>query len=1114
MMLTIRLLGEFALEQDGRRLSLGSRKAEALFAYLVMQARPLSRETLATIFWDDSNPDQAGANLRKLLSHLRQFLNPYLLIERQTVEFNRRTNYWLDVAEFVRLMQPGMAVPNRQTAVPLYRDHFLAGLRLPDAQDIEAWLALERERYRRQFADGLHTLMQHALQEREYEPGISYARRLLALDPLSEYAHRQLMLLLARSGQISAAIAQYHACHQTLLTELGIEPTPATTNLFARLETAVAHPAELPTPTDSFIGREAELSRTHQMLNDPACRLLTLLGPGGIGKTRLALHTAAERTIDYVHGVHFVSLTAVDSSHALVTAVADVLGLSLAGPAPPQQQLIAALQTREMLLVLDNCETLFLPETSAAVDVLADLLQQAPQVQLLATSRERFNFQAEQVLPLAGLPYPLPGTEPADTKSATTSPAIRLFAERGKTAVPSFALTPANLPHAAHICQLVDGVPLALELAAALLPRYDAAAVAAAIAESLDFLSGDTASPDRHSSLRAVFESSWAQLLPEEQIVFCRLSVFRGSFTAEAAIAVAQASYQDLLALVDKSFLRLGDDGRYYLHEVLRHYAAEKLAVAEKSAAANRHMDTFCHFLEQQGAALVGTQVGPAQAAMQQELENVRQAWRWAVHRQQWSQVARALAGLSRYFQLHGPFAEGVALFGLAIIGLSEAEDQDEWPELLAECHGQTAVFHNEQGAYDRAITHAQAAVELAFPGTAGHLAARVEIGRALVGQGMYDTAVPYLQDTLDMLHQSAVSEAQRRAIAADSLRACGLAAHYQGTYPQAYDLFSQALQLARQTGNCWVESGLLNNLGVVSKNMGNLPAARAYYEQNLQLAAAIGDRRGLSKTLVNLGSVLRMLGHAAGSRAAYEEALHLKREMGDRQGESLALNNLGNVAAQLGDYAGAQAYYRQALQLFRDIGRRRDEGMVLSNLGLLAHLQGEEATAVSHSQAALTIARTIGDRSTEAYALTHLGHGLLGQGRLADAAEAYQQSLTLRQAMGETLMVAESQAGLAQVRLAAGNTVAAQALVELILPALEMGEMGVGEQPFQVYLTCYEVLQASGDGRALAILAQAHHLLQKQAAQLEDATTRQAFLNNVAVHRAIVTAVAATPTS
>lgn len=1100
MTLFIRLFGEFSLAQDDTAVSPGPRKAEALFAYLVLRARPLARETAATLFWDDSTPDQAMANLRKLLSHMRPPLAPYLQVDRQNVAFNHGADYRLDVADFARLLAEGRL----ETAVSLYRGDFLAGMQLPEARDFEAWLLLERERYRRQFAEALRALAGRCLQRRAYEEGIAYARRLLALDPLSEQAHRQLILLLARSGQTEAALAQYETCRQALAEALGVAPMPATLSLAARLQTAVTQPAALPEPADSFVGREEELALIHRHLDDPGCRLLTVVGPGGIGKTRLALQAAAGRANAYLHGVHFVSLAGVDSENGFVTAVAEVFNLSLAGTTPPRPQLAAFLQTRELLLLLDNGETLF-QTPAAGVEVLVALLQQAPRLQILATSRERFNFQAEQVMQLAGLPYPAPEAV-ADADAG--SPAVRLFVERAQTAVPGFRLTAENRPHVARICRLVAGTPLAIELAATALANQDAAGLAAAVAQNLDVLqaSEPASLPPRHHSLRAVFDSSWQHLLPAEQHTFRRLSVFRGSFTAAAATAVAEAHYQDLLGLVDKSFLRLGEDGRYHLHDVLRHYAADQLAAAgEEAAVADRHMAFFCHFLQVQGQALNGAGVGEAQKTMRRELENARQAWQWAISRQQWRFVAQAAAGLSRCYQLQGPFQEGVALFARAIAGLTAAEAATpEAQRLLAECHIQMALFLNEQGAYAQAEEKAQAALAQAVePAVAA--AARLEVGRALVGRGLYETAVPHLQATLALI--SPLPAVRQPEIAAALQRVLGLAAVYQGAYGEAYNHFSDALQISRQTGNRWLESGLLNNLGVVSKNLGDLAAARAYYEQNLAIAAEIGDQRGQSKALLNLGVVMRNLGQLAGARAAYEAARRLKQEIGDRQGEALALNNLGTSAAQQGDLARAQASLTQALQLFREIGRRRDEAMVLSNLGLLAYLTADYATAVASSEQALILARQIGDRSTEAYALMHIGHGRAGRGEWPAAAAAYRQALQLRQEMGETLMMLESQAGLARVRLAEGDLATAQELIAPVLSPIQAGEMGMGEQPFQVYLTCYEILAAAGDGRARPVLRQAHALLHKQAAQLADAPARQAFLENVAAHRAIIAA-------
>lgn len=1107
-MLYIHLLGHFDLTLNDKPLRLPSRKAEALFAYLVCQSRPLARETLATLFWDESTPEQAMANLRKLLSQLRKKVGDYLVVERQTAAFNDQSDYWLDVAEFKRPFLPPSSITNLQSQIALYRNDFLAGLQLPDARDFEAWMTLERERYKHQYAETLRLLTQQFLQQRHYAKAIPFAQKLLEIDPLNELSHRQMMLLLARAGKLDEALAQYQSCVQLLQDELGVSPTQTTQNLNIRLETAVTQPADLPEETDLFFGREAEQAQIDQLLSQEACRLLTLLGPGGTGKTRLALHIANGRQTDYLHGVHFVSFAELDSASGVLPAISDALNLQAASKEPPLQQLQNYLRFRETLLILDNCETLFTLPDQEGVGFVAELLQACPQLTILATSRERLNLQIEQTLPLAGLDYP----EAEDDERAIETNAVRLFAERARAADKSFRLTAVNLPFVARICQLVVGMPLALELAAAMVRQRPLPDLAEQLTHDLDILvDDDDERPERHASLRVVFESSWQQLLPEEQAAFQQLAYFQGGFSVEAAIAVARAHYLDVLGLVDKSFLQPGTNGRYHIHELLQYFAKQRLTANPAAAQqiAENHADYFLNYVPQWESSLPKSEADSgALFAMRSELPNIRLAWQWAAKHLQTTPLKKALPGISYYYLVCGPYQAGVDLLETAVANYRQQLDQTHF---LAEVLVHQARLVNEQGQYDTAISLADDAFLLADEDTNLKAAATLELGRAAVAQGQFDGAQWYLEEALRLIN------AEDRLLLLDSERkflsevyqVSGVMSYYRADRTEARHKFETALEIERQLGNRWAESGLLNNLGIVAKELSDFEAARHYHEQNLQLTAQLGDRFVRSKALINLGTVLRNLGDLVGAQKRTEEALRLKRQLGDGRGECLALNNLGNVSAQLGAYDLAEQSFRQALTLYREMGRRRDEGMVLSNLGLLAHLRGDEATAVDLSQQAIAITEEIGDRITGAFAYLHLGHGLLSQAQLAEATKAYKRSLTLRQEMNDESATIEAKIGLAAVALAEEKADVALIIIEPILAALEAADFTSGEQPYLVFLVCYRVLRANADGRAPSILEQAHTRLLNQANQLTDETAQKTFLENVKVHRQIVTAVA-----
>ncbi|HZD25452.1 MAG TPA: BTAD domain-containing putative transcriptional regulator, partial [Alphaproteobacteria bacterium] len=559
--LRIKLLGGLGISRGGTPLSgFVSSKATALLAYLAISAEPHPREALAGLFWGESTEEDARASLRVVLSNLRRTLGrEFLATDRISVAFNRDTAYWLDVEEFERCARvgaagPGGAVASWRRAVELYQGDLLEGVSVGGAPGFEEWLTARREHLRQLAVAALDGLIADATGRAATTDGSAYLNRLLALDPWREDAHRQLMRLLVHEGRRNAALLQYQHCRQLLADELGIAPEAETTNLYEAIlngelaseppktEVQTAWPPAAPVdgrhasvgPHTSFIGREIEVQQIVARLEDPACRLLTLIGPGGAGKSRLALRASGDRRLGYQDGVHVVPLAPVGEPDHIAPAIGAAAGANIAGPGDPQRQLLRFLQDKELLLVLDNFEHLI-----DGAPLLNEILAEAPQVKLLVTSRERLALSAEWLMTVQGLPV----SDRAGLDGASPAPAAQLFIERARQVQPGLTFSNDSMTSVDRICRLLDGSPLGIELAAAWTRTHSCDEIARRIEENLDFLTvpmRDT--PERHHSLRAVFTHSWALLDRRSQAMLQALSLFRGGFFSNAAEAVAGAS--------------------------------------------------------------------------------------------------------------------------------------------------------------------------------------------------------------------------------------------------------------------------------------------------------------------------------------------------------------------------------------------------------------------------------------------------------------------------------------------------------------------------------------------------------------------------------------------
>jgi predicted ATPase/DNA-binding SARP family transcriptional activator len=579
---SLTLLGSYEVRLDGEPVtSFVSNKVRALLAYLAVEAeRPHRREVLAGLLWPDCLEQAARASLRNALSNLRQAIGdrdaelPFLDITRETIQFNSASDCWLDVAAFTALVEAGgQGEPVRQRlekAVTLYRGSFLEGFYLKDSPAFDDWCLLTREQLQRLALTALHRLAEEYEWHGELERACNYAWRQVELEPWQEEAHQQLMRLLALSGQRSAALAQYEICRRALMEDLGVEPVEETTALYEHIRDGAKlrprtriPPHNLPAPPTPLIGRKAELAEIEDRLQDPACRLLTLVGPGGSGKTRLALEAAAKQMDNFFHGIFFVPLASLQSADAIVPAIAQALGFSFYREGTPQQQLLDYLRQKNMLLVLDNFEHLL-----DGVGLVGEILEAAPGIEIVITSRARLKMQGEHLFSVAGMDFPprTPDSFSEDGKGefddVAQYDAVKLFLTSARRLRPNFDLREDNMADVVRICRLVQGMPLGILLATAWVEILTPAEVAAQIEQSFDFLRRDWRDvPQRQRSMRAVFDHSWNLLTVRQRTVFQALSVFRGGFTHEAAQQVVGASLRELMALVSRCFLHRTPDG-------------------------------------------------------------------------------------------------------------------------------------------------------------------------------------------------------------------------------------------------------------------------------------------------------------------------------------------------------------------------------------------------------------------------------------------------------------------------------------------------------------------------------------------------------------------------
>jgi len=928
-----------------------TQKTAALFAYLAFDlSRRRSREELVDLLWPDADLDAGRNRLSQAIGWLRTQLETadtgrgsVVIADRQYVSLNP-DSVVTDAAQFERHLQAAtgqdaaLNIENLAAAVALYQGDLLAG-------HYEDWIIGERQRFLNLFLDATRRLVQHYQSRKEFEKALEYARRSLAVDPLSEELHCDLMRLLAACGQTAMAIRQYRELERVLARELNETPSKPARDLIEeirhmRSEPAAA-PAEprtgtafLPVSLTRFFGRDEEIAHVQNLFRGEGARLVTLVGTGGAGKTRLALEAAGRLSKMYEGGVWFLPLADLTDSAMIPVALCDLLQLPRSAAKPAVEQIVDALSGRQALIVIDNAEHMI----DGAGEIVSQLLGRLPLLNLLVTSRQKLNVEGEREAPVPPLPAPagtmLDSIKPITVEALMKIDSVRLFVDRAQAVRPSFAVTRENAATVARVCERLEGIPLAIELCAAWAQTLTPAQMLEQLNHRFELLvSRRRDIAPRHRTLRAALEYNYLQLPAQLQQLFVRLSVFRGGWTLEAAAAVCpdEQSTSNVMQTLDaitelrerslivaeESRDRAGsEEMRYRMLETLREFAAEQRPIALEAVIRRRHAAYFETLAATAGPEMAGPDQPIWLSRVEADHDNFRAALGWTLEAGEIETGLRMASALAPFWEVRGYTVEGQTWIE-RILATDDATASKDI-RLRAKALNACASMARGRSDFAGAQSAAGKALELwrEIDDDTGMATSLQILATMAYFREDYEGAKRYLHEALERSRRL-----NNSILVGSALLNLGNIAMEERDWQTAWDLYSESLACRREEGNIKRVADALNNLGLVARYRGEYENALTYLRESLVICRNIADRSGTAITLLNLGTVYRLSGRFDETRNALTEAAAISQEVNNNRVLAWCVKETGHFACAQGDFRHGIAYLSSSENLRTILG-------------------------------------------------------------------------------------------------------------------------------------------------------------------------------------------------